>query len=906
MTTRARSPRTIGDYVVLRELGRGGMGAVYLAQDPVLDRKVAIKVIAGYRDHPGARARFLVEARAVARLSHPNVVAVFRAGEHDGEPYLVAEYIDGVALDQVPRPLAPDVLRELALGLARGLAAAHKEGILHRDVKPGNAIVGKDGTVKLLDFGLAKLDERSGVEPAPVAAPSTTIADSPTVPGTPTARTGDPDATRTFTPPANEATPSAGAADAGELTQAGSRMGTPRYMPPEAWRGERLTAASDVFSLGLVLWELIAGRHPLAALEPEALPAAAAHVPSLTTAGVPVRPALARVIDRAVAADPAARPADAGALVTALVAAFDGPDEVADDPAAARANERPSRAVAAMMIAAGGAAVAGVAWVARPRGSSSSGAPDAAVVAVVRDAGVDATPPTGEARQFPSTALTTTGACASEPVFIDAATLAYSLISRDEVDLYTLVPGATPERLAGVPGAWDWRPKRGRNRGEVLYSTDGPDGSMRIHAVARASGAVREVLVGYEVGAVGDALFVLTDDDGGKWVHRRTGATDERVVETPGSTDRLAVSDDGKTLALVLAEPGSTPQICLIDVATRGVRCVDDVVPATAPPSFGLAPLSFGAGGQTLYVGSTLGVYAIDVASATVHARISGLSATGGVAVSPDGRVLVYSDCRSYGEIVAVGTDAVAQVLVEGGQVRSPVAMPGGGVAYLSNDPVNGIRLIALAVDGAERVLASDHQDLGRPAFSTDGERVAYARGGRGVFVQPLAGGDEVAWTTAADARTPLWQPDGGLVYARTDGTTWSLWSQASADAAPVRLVDGWRLQDVRGDRLLLHQSPARLAWYSLATGAVTPIRMGELATKTVLAARALPDGAIAALVSETSSIVRLDPRTAKITTIYAYGIGQTAQEFTVLGDGRIAVRLEVWLGELYQLSPKW
>ena len=896
MTTRARSPRTIGDYVVLRELGRGGMGAVYLAQDPVLDRKVAIKVIAGYRDHPGARARFLVEARAVARLSHPNVVAVFRAGEHDGEPYLVAEYIDGVALDQVPRPLAPDVLRELALGLARGLAAAHKEGILHRDVKPGNAIVGKDGTVKLLDFGLAKLDERSGVEPAatPTAAPSTTIADSPTVPGTPTARTGDPDATRTFTPPANEATPSAGAADAGELTQAGSRMGTPRYMPPEAWRGERLTAASDVFSLGLVLWELIAGRHPLAALEPEALPAAAAHVPSLTTAGVPVRPALARVIDRAVAADPGARPADASALVTALVAAFDGPDEVLDDPAAARANERPSRAVAAMMIVAGGAAVAGVAWVARPRGSSSSGAPDAAVVAVVRDAGVDAVAPTVK-----PVALTATGACASEPAFVDAATLAYSMITRDAVDIYAVVPGGPSMRLAHVEGAWSWRPKRGRHRGEVLFSTDGADGRMRIMAVSRASGGLREAMVGYEVAAAGDALFVLTDEDEGAWVHQRTGTTDLRLVETPGSTDRLTASVDGKTLALVVAERGVTPRLCLIDVATRAVRCLEDVIPESASPAF--SP-----DGATLYVGGTKDLFAIDVATGRPRVVAADVAPTGGVAVSPDGRALVYSDCRSYGEIVVVGAGAAPTVLVEGGRVRSPVAMPDGGLAFLANDPVRGIRIVARSADGTERVLATDDRDLGRPAFSVDGALVAYARGGRGVFVRPLAGGDEVTWTTAADARTPLWQPDGGLVYARTDGTAWSLWSQATADAAPVRLVDGWRLQDVHGDRLLLHQSPARLAWYSLATGAITPIRVGALADQTVLAARALPDGSVAALMAESASIVRLDARTAKVTVLHRYGIGQTAEGITVLADGRVAVRLELWIGELYQLSGSW
>src|SRR5262245_37979179 len=140
----------IGDYRVVRELGRGGMGVVYLAEDPVLDRRVAVKVMNGYRAHPGARARFVVEARAVARINHRTLVTVYRGGEHAGEPYLVSEFVDGTPLDRLPRPLAPERARAIAIDLASGLAAAHRHGVLHRDVKPGNAIVAHDGTAKLL------------------------------------------------------------------------------------------------------------------------------------------------------------------------------------------------------------------------------------------------------------------------------------------------------------------------------------------------------------------------------------------------------------------------------------------------------------------------------------------------------------------------------------------------------------------------------------------------------------------------------------------------------------------------------------------------------------------------------------------------------------------------------------
>jgi serine/threonine protein kinase/formylglycine-generating enzyme required for sulfatase activity len=163
-------PQEFDEYRLIRQLGRGGMGQVYLAQDLLLDRLVAVKFIASLDPDPVARDRFLVEARAVARLQHPNVVAVYRVGEAAGHPYQVSEFVRGQSLDRVPVPLQwPQLLRH-AVGLARGLAAAHRRGVLHRDLKPANAILAEGGEVKLLDFGLAKLLE--------VAAPSETLEDT--------------------------------------------------------------------------------------------------------------------------------------------------------------------------------------------------------------------------------------------------------------------------------------------------------------------------------------------------------------------------------------------------------------------------------------------------------------------------------------------------------------------------------------------------------------------------------------------------------------------------------------------------------------------------------------------------------------------------------------------------------
>ncbi|AKF79645.1 serine/threonine protein kinase [Myxococcus fulvus 124B02] len=174
-------PREFEEYQVLRPLGRGAMGQVFLARDTLLDRLVAVKFIAtpaGRLPDAGARARFFQEARAVARLQHPNVVAIHRVGEVRGQPYLVSELIRGETLDTLSLPVEGRRLLGLAIGLARGLAAAHRRGVLHRDLKPANAILSEDGEVKLLDFGLAEAwsgDRRSHsvAQEGPRATPDT-------------------------------------------------------------------------------------------------------------------------------------------------------------------------------------------------------------------------------------------------------------------------------------------------------------------------------------------------------------------------------------------------------------------------------------------------------------------------------------------------------------------------------------------------------------------------------------------------------------------------------------------------------------------------------------------------------------------------------------------------------------
>lgn len=270
-------------FCVVRPLGRGGMGRVYLGRDTLLRRPVALKFIAADNPDWAARERFLLEARAIARLQHPNVVSIFRVGEVQGIPYIAYEFVPGTSLDRLHKPVPLERALAIGLGIARGLAAAHRQGVLHRDVKPANVILGANNEVKLLDFGIAKLiepPERLSDDLTTIPPPSTDFypASQRMPPSVPFSRTLQ-------APPVGALAAAAKALD-GEtetapaplsrsaldrlvnapLTNPGTLLGTPLYLAPELWSGKLATACSDVYALGLVLLELCAGQLPHAGM----------------------------------------------------------------------------------------------------------------------------------------------------------------------------------------------------------------------------------------------------------------------------------------------------------------------------------------------------------------------------------------------------------------------------------------------------------------------------------------------------------------------------------------------------------------------------------------------------------------------------------------------------------------
>ncbi len=232
VAVREGGPR-LGPYTVLSRIGRGGMGTVFAAYDLQLDRKIAVKVL-HRTDDARARARVVREAQALAKLSHPGVVSVFAAGEHEGRPYIAMEFIDGRDLRRWKEEADPDfaTILETYLQAGRGLAAAHEAGLVHRDFKPANVMIDSRGRVKVLDFGLAQQSEGStgslpalspgsihGLKEADLAAP---------------------------------------------LTRTGRTVGTPAYMAPEQMMAVRSDARADQFAFCVVLWEALYGERPFA------------------------------------------------------------------------------------------------------------------------------------------------------------------------------------------------------------------------------------------------------------------------------------------------------------------------------------------------------------------------------------------------------------------------------------------------------------------------------------------------------------------------------------------------------------------------------------------------------------------------------------------------------------------
>lgn len=275
-------------YEIQRELGRGGMGIVFQAKDRRLERYVALKILnltEGKDSAQGKRIveRFLKEAKAIARLNHPHIVTLYDIGECNGRYFLVLEYVDGLSLEALQQRqgnLSPEQLVPLALQLCDALDYAHRQGIVHRDIKPANVLLNQEGQLKLMDFGIAQIEQ-----------------------------------------------------DVGKQTQAGELLGSVLYMSPEQLSdASQVDARSDIYSLGMTLYELLSGHLPFngSNIGEVIRKVLMSEAPNFSSLGIEVPAPLADIIYRALLKDPQKRFASALEMKQALLRL--GPQTVQMNP----------------------------------------------------------------------------------------------------------------------------------------------------------------------------------------------------------------------------------------------------------------------------------------------------------------------------------------------------------------------------------------------------------------------------------------------------------------------------------------------------------------------------------------------------------------------------------------------
>src|SRR5690349_22177608 len=251
----------LGHYDLVAELGRGGMGVVYKGYEASLNRYVAIKVLADSLAHdPGIKERFLREARSMAALNDPHIIQLYFIGDDEGQTFFVMEFVDGESLGSVlkrERKLKPEQAAKIIYQTAMGLSTAHDRGVIHRDIKPGNLMLTARGSVKIADFGIALT-------------------------------------TQDFSK---------------KLTSTGEFVGTPGYLSPEVCLGKPVDQRSDIFSLGIVLFECLAGRMPFTDESPLGLmlEVVKAQLPDVCSLNKDVDAELSRIVTEVVAKDPADR-----------------------------------------------------------------------------------------------------------------------------------------------------------------------------------------------------------------------------------------------------------------------------------------------------------------------------------------------------------------------------------------------------------------------------------------------------------------------------------------------------------------------------------------------------------------------------------------------------------------------
>jgi eukaryotic-like serine/threonine-protein kinase len=719
----------LGAYEIVGRLGAGAMGEVFRARDARLGRDVAIKVLPlALGESAERRRRFEQESHAAGALNHPNIVAVYDTGEQDGVSYIVSELVEGDSLRDLIRrgPLPVRKAIDIAAQIADGLAAAHAAGIVHRDLKPENVMLHRDGRPKILDFGLARY------QPVGVGARS--------LPG---------DGTLTMTNP-------------------GMIMGTPGYMSPEQVGGAPVDGRTDIFSLGIVLFEMLAGKLAFErATTVETMSAILREEPPELPATVP--PALQSIVLHCLEKEPNRRYQSAQDLAFAL-RALSGSGIAPVPPVAALKARGPARNAA---LAVGAAVLAVLALygmgglLLEPRGANLSAYRFTPLASGSMAQGNPAWSPDGKNIAYVK----------SNPGALD------SLMIRS---MESMLP-VTASR-ADVHGVPFWSPDGAR----LFYVT--PEG---IFSVSRAGGGQQRILKGDFAAAAlspdGHTLVTWLIGAGHMaaklWISSPPGAAPREyqpvVWKQEGTAQPvyLRFASNGRQLALSLTGTNG-PEIWLLPFPD-GAKAQGKPHRIFSSDFQGFAPsVSWMPGNRNLVLSFSQGAYKMsqlwmgDTQAGSLAPITSGESEMRVADVSPDGTKIAYENVMGNSDIVQLAVDGemmrplLATGRDESAAAWSPVAPQ---FAYVTSRNGRPEIWIQSTQEGWERPVLTGHdfQDdtvaLYSLAFSPDGERLAYMRSGKKslgkIWISPAAGGDPVQLSGDDEfAFGPTWSPDGNLI----------------------------------------------------------------------------------------------------------------------------------------------
>jgi eukaryotic-like serine/threonine-protein kinase len=729
----------LGPYEIVASLGAGGMGEVYRARDAKLGRDVAVKVLPeALNEKPEALARFEREARTVAALTHPNILAIFDLGRHEGRSYAVMELLEGETLRSRLGHGALGVRKAVEIGaqIATGLAAAHEKGVVHRDVKPENVFLTQDGSVKVLDFGLARHD---------AAAVSSDETNSPTLL---------------------------------RHTDAGTVMGTVGYMSPEQARGATADARSDIFSLGVVLYEMLAGRR---AFQRETAAETMTAIlkeepPELGALAAGVSPALDHIVRHCLEKRPEERFQSARDLAFDLQA-LSGSVSGARRPATSAApwsrrvlGAAAALAAAALLFAAGRRSVSSGAF-------PTTGSKAVSYVALTDEPGVEGRPSLSpDGKSF---------------VYVSAASGANDIYLRR-------VGGRNPVNLTADSSVDDSQPAFSPDGEHIAFRSEREGGG--IFVMDSTGESVRRLTdFGYTPGWSPDGKEIVVSTDtfiyptdlagsGGrlKAIDVRTGTS--RDVTTEGNAHGPRWSPHGRRIAY-WGLRGQSGQRDLWTVRADGSEARGGVE-VTKDAALDWAPVWSG-DGQKLYFASDRGGsmnlwrVAIDEASGRVLGAPEPLTTpanwSGAFSLSRDDKRIAFETLDWRSTLLRAAFDPVAEKIV--GQpvpiLRSTQPMrdhelspDGTQVAFTRA----GTRedLFVARVDGTQyRRLTDDaFRDRG-PGWSPDGKRIAFYSDRGGDYevwaIRPDGSGLEALTATKRSANFPTWSPDGrSIVYSST------------------------------------------------------------------------------------------------------------------------------------------